>query len=776
MAKNKDTIMEENIKNYSKQIKTMGSFVEAVRHNYGMYIGYNGNRGFINMIREVFQNSIDELMKVDSPCNEIALSYDERNHTTIVEDNGRGIPFNDMIRIFSSQHTSSNYIKKPGEFSSGMHGVGAKVTNALCDSFIVESYILGEARRVEFLDGKPGDIKIIPNKENKQGTMVIFHPSYSVMGNITTSVDDVFNLVSLISPLTNNGSIIHFNGIKIDGSPLQLDVVNTDGILTHLQNITQGSLINKPIYAFDLDPQGRMKAEIAFTYDSTDMDSEVIMSFSNFCPTTGGEHVKGFIEGVQKFFRDYMNKIYLPKNSKLNIVNSDIKSGLRAVVNVAHLEPSFTGQAKEILGNEDMLPYVKDVTINALNEWSKSSSNDLQKICKYIKDIAEIRTKSEEGKVKLKNNYTSSVLTGLPRKYKAPTGKEDLELIIVEGDSAAGSINTYRDHKHQGVFPIRGKIPNAFTTPKVKFLSNEEISGIISIIGAGYGKSFDINKVKFSKIIIGADADADGGHIRALVIRFFILYMPGLIESGKVYSIVPPLYSIRIGKNKYKYFVDRLDFIKYSQKEFYNNNKIETLTGNKITSNELTDLLYKNAEYSYELKVISDRYAVNPNLLELLLIYRNSSVNEIKKIVKKKYRFVDVSTESGTILVEGLADDLYQKVFFNNKIINDASTIINYINSNLNLFFMVNGEKMSLYDLMSLFENTTPKELSRYKGLGEMPATQLMESTILPNSNRTLIRYTIENAKESIESIRYFESNKNELIKNIKATKAEILG
>jgi len=766
--------MENNIKNYSKEIITLEDFVEAVRLNFGMYIGYGGNKGFINMIREIFQNSIDELMKDASPCTEIIVSYDERNHNVIIEDNGRGLPFDDMIRIYTSQHTSSNYNKKDGEFSSGKHGVGGKVTNALSDSFIVESYILGEARRLEFVDGKPSQkgMYTIPNNSNKQGSIIMFHPTYEIMGKITTTAQDVLDLINLILPLTKIGSIVYFNAIRLDGSEVHERLVNEDGILLDLINKTVNPLI-KPIIA--AKTTGKMKAEIAFTYDSNDLMIESISSYSNFCPMKGGTHVDGFTDALCRFFRDYMNKIYLvnSKNKKLTVVNNDIKTGLKAIVTVSHLYPIFTGQAKETLGNEDMFYFVRNLITETLDQWSKENSAELQRLCKYLKEIAEIRLKSDEGKIRLKDQYQSSALTGLPKKYVKPTGRDNLELIIVEGDSAAGSIRNTRCAKRQGIFPIRGKIPNAFTTNKIKFLSNEEIAGIITIIGGGYGKSFDITKVKWLRVLLAADSDSDGQHIRALMLRFFILYLPELITAGKVFSAVPPLYGLKIGK-KHKYFTEKMDFVRYNQREFSKNNQISTLNNKTISVNEIIDLLFSNIDYVYEVEVISNRYSINPNLLELIMINRNKTVNELKKILKSNFRFIDLTTEKNTVVIKGLIESKYQTVFLSGRLLSDSKNIIDHIDKNMYMFYRINGEVKSLYDLMKLFESSTPPNLTRFKGLGEMNPQQLADSTLHPDTDRTLIQYTIEDVKSEIETIQYLESNKGELIKDIKVSRSDI--
>ena len=258
--------MIANIKNYGNEIKTLKDFITAVRKRPGMYIGSIGNKGLINLIREILQNSLDELNKENSPCNLVSISFDERTQTTIVEDNGRGIPFGNIERIFSKQHTSSNYEKKPYEYSSGLNGVGAKVTNALSGKFIVESYILGEARRFEFNEGYPWEKgeAIIPNKENKQGSKVIFTPSVSAMGETSVSVQEVFALVNLILPLCKLGGVVVFTGINSKGKTFTERLVNEDGIMTYIIDSVDKPLV-KPIHLFR--DNGTIRGDIVFTYD-----------------------------------------------------------------------------------------------------------------------------------------------------------------------------------------------------------------------------------------------------------------------------------------------------------------------------------------------------------------------------------------------------------------------------------------------------------------------------------------------------------------------------
>ena len=773
----------ENIANYGKEIQTLKDFVEAVRKKPGMYIGYLGDKGFINMFREIFQNSYDELNRENSPCDSVIISFDERNFTVIIEDNGRGIPFGHMIRIFQSQHTSSNYDKKQGDYSSGTHGVGAKVTNALSSYFKIESYnsILGEGRVVEFKDGYPwdkGEVKI-PNPENKQGTVITFIPDLKILGQLTVEWRTLFQLVETLMPLSKKGSTAIFNAIDIKGKQYNEVLHNNDGIFTFMVKQTQHPLI-MPISIFK--DTGTMKMDIMITYDATEMDDESIISFSNSCPTVGGTHIDGFRDGLSYFFTNYMNKVYLTstagkKNKNLKVMAADTRVGLKAIISVAHLDPIFSGQAKEILGNEDMGPFVKNGIIDALEEWSKNNPKDFAKVCRYLKDVAELRLKQDKEKINLNKKYNSNTLTGLPSKYVPPVGKKDLELWIVEGDSAGGNMDTKRNIQTQGYFPIRGKMPNAFNTSPKEFLENAEVAGIINIIGGGYGKNFDITKVKWQKIIFGADADADGSHICSLLFRFFLLYMPQLIIEGRVFKAIPPLYGIPDKNGKTIYFTEKIDYIKYTQKLFAKNNTISYADGKVVTQAELTKILYINSDYTYELLRISNRYAVDPELLESLLLINLSGADykKFKNAVEKKYRFIKVDKINGVINVQGSLNSKIQTIFFNDKLLSDCERIINILNKNKHIAFKINGTSANLYELMTKFDESSPKNISRYKGLGEMDAPALYEST-LEKENRTLIQYTLEDVKYVTSEVRYYEDNKDKLLEGIEVSRFDVIG
>lgn len=766
---NIDAHMQENILNYGDSIQTIDNFVDAVRKTVGQYLGYIDTRGHINMIREIYQNSIDEMIKSNSPCHEIWITYNESTLETTVRDNGRGIPFGNMVRTFATQHTSSNYSKKKGEYSSGRHGVGSKVTNACSKQFIVESYLFnGTARTIQFFDGHPwdkGEIEI-PNPNHYQGTKITFIPALEVMKDVNTKCEDVLELIVTLLYLTPSGigNTVHFEGIKTNGNVIKQDIVNQDGISTFLIAKLDQPVV--PIILLSAD-NGTIKTDIAFTYDSKCLsDEEDIISFANMCPTVNSKssHVEGFLTALTNYFRTYMNKIYL-YNSKTKVVPSDIKSGLKAVVTVSHIEPLFSGQAKEIFSNKDVIPFIAEVLETQLNEWVKSNSNQLQRLCKYFKDVAELRMSEENHRINyIKKIKDTSVISGLPSKYNKPAGKDHLELLITEGDSAVSQANRARDPMKQGTFPIRGKIINPLTNSREKVLENEEVCGIAAILGAGIGRNFDLGKCRFEKVIALTDADEDGLNIRQLLMKLFLMEFKPIIEDGRFYLAVPPLYSINNRKG-ITFFTTKKDYIEFLVSKFSSEYKVLSDSKKQFTNKELESILYYNNKYIEELSVISTNYGIDPQLLEYIIRYRTMPIEWQKKFFKNKYRFLSINMKQGVMVLDGLVGCKYYTIVCNEQLYSVTSTLFHYMDKSLEYYY-VNGEKYTLYQLMQLFEKFKPSGVQRYKGLGEMPVKDLRVSTIHPDGNRTLLRITVDDIKKQIDELRAIQTDLSSLLKN----------
>lgn len=518
--------MKNAIDNYGNEIRTLEDHVKAVRMMPGNFGGGVGNSGYLDMIREIFQNGVDQVLSANSPANWVSISYDMRTLETIVWDNGSGLPFNDMIRAITSPNTSKNYDKKAGDYSSGRHGSGLKTVNALCSKLVAESYRYdGTAARLITVEGYPTtkEPTSIPNKDKFQGTMIKFIPCLEVMGNIDLDWKAVLKLVRRILFRTPIGSVCDFEATDMEGTVHKEHIVNKDGIISDLIEKTT-SPICKPIMIFN--DTGEMKLEAAFVFDGGGKEGpssqEEVVAFCNFCPCHVGTHIEGTINGITRWFVKYMNSIYLKSNSnsksKKQIVcqASDIKTGLVLSINAAMLIPHFIGQNKEQLANQEMAPFCSDTVYNSLEQWSKTNPQDLSKLCRFFKDVAELRMKESTEKAKIASKYVANAF-GMPQKYRKPTEKR-VEFFIVEGDSAGGSVYNARDSKTQGYFPIRGKMPNAFRTPRNKFLENEEVQGLIKIILKKDPKDvpkngpipFDpIKDVDWEKIVLMADGDVD---------------------------------------------------------------------------------------------------------------------------------------------------------------------------------------------------------------------------------------------------------------------------
>lgn len=769
------------IQNYGNEIKTIKDMMAHIRKRPTMYIGYVGNPGYINMIREVFQNACDEVEKNESPADRVYIKYEEKTNRCTVGDNGRGIPFNDMFRIFATMNTSSNYNKKGGEFSSGVNGVGSKVTNALSDEFTVVSQICkeysptgkAEGHIIEFHQGKCTDPKHIgkpyKNISNYQGTIVTFTPDETIMGKITVTCEDVLALVSQILPLMKIGAIVDFEGIRLDGTRFTHHMVNTDGILTFLKETKFKPLIDPIMITAGND---KVSANIAITWDANGLDeNEYIRSFANMCPTinNGSTHVEAFVDALSNYFRVYMNKIVLNNNSKLKTINQDIRAGLKAVVSVMVLEPQFSGQAKEILGNVEVKPFIKELINDALSKWGKEHSTELQKLCKFFKDVGTLRMKAAGDKITLLKS-TVSTLTGLPAKYQKPTGKKNLELILVEGDSAMAPCRTGCDPARQGLFPLRGKVKNAMTSTRKDFFSNEECKAIYTILGCGEGRKCDPSKCKFDKIIFLGDADPDGLHIRTLLLKMFIIYYRPLVEAGRVYAAEPPLYSIVLKNKERQYFIDKADYVQYVYKRFAKYNTVKTSKGKKMSDSQIIDLLCTNINYLVDMNILAQNYAIEPNLLELIysMIVHKASYAAIRRAVSKAYRYVTVEVRNGIMVVSGLVKDNVQTAVFNNNMIKDCNErILSYIINTDEDGYILNDNHVSLYELMEAFDKFTPPNLTRYKGLGEMNPNELAVSTLHPDYNRTLIRYTTSDIERDIEEMRKVDANFNALLQGV---------
>ena len=336
--------MAEKI-NKQKEMQYLTSELEAVRKLPDVYIGALGDRGFLNMFREILQNSLDEIIKGNTLDKNIIVSFDARNYVSIIEDNGQGINLKDLEKVFSILHSSTNYDKKEGsgDYSSGKNGMGSTITNFLSRFFYVESYRMdGTAGRIKITEGVLSK-HLTPIKTNKNskphGLITTFAPS-AMVGELTVTDADVQHLIWLIVHLCKIGTCVTFNAIDKMGKKHK-DIIKNERGLYDILNMICNNAIANPIHF--MHDNGTMKIDILFTYDVAAMDDPQVYGFANMCPSNKGTHIDGFIDGITKYFKDYMNKIYLANNKKLTVNAADIKTGLRAVVSCFHIKPLFTG-------------------------------------------------------------------------------------------------------------------------------------------------------------------------------------------------------------------------------------------------------------------------------------------------------------------------------------------------------------------------------------------------------------------------------------------------
>lgn len=765
------------VKKYKDSIKTIENFADAVRHNPGEFLGDIGTGGWMAAVREIISNAIDEMVRSISFCDTVWVEYHDDTNRCIVRDNGRAIAPDIIYRVFTQSFTSSNYEKSIDTVTAGEHGVGGKATNAVSKRFTVYSYYLGKCYYMEFKEGKPlkkfkdNQPLELPNKKGLQGLVVDFEPDYDIMGDIHINSDTILKFLANIVPLTNPGNKVYFTGYKKDGKVVNKTIVNDDGIMTFLISKTSKPLITPIFYTYSNDT---MRADIVLTWEA-DLNSDPdIAVFANMTPMNVqlSTPSQGFIRGIGEFFKNYMNKIYLANNKRAtDVIASDATTGLKAAIAAYHIRPVFDGQTKQAIKNLDLLEFCKSITIDHLTKWSKTNPDDLQKICGFIKDVAAARSRADKAKIDITKKYKSNI-GFLPDNFTKAERKDHLELFIVEGLSASSPCETGRNSLFQAVFPIRGKIPNAISKSREAMLKNKEVQAILTILGAGYGNKFDLDKCNYDKVIILADADYDGYHIRTLVLLFLLLYCKPLVEAGRVYIGISPLYHINKGKSNWTYYTDKTEFNKYVMDKFMSHHTIENArTKKKYTKQQMQNIINAYDQYKILLKSIADTYALDPVLLEDILIWRNQPFNKFRTLVEKKYfnkrtSFLKVTQKNKTTIVDGELNEKQYAVIMNEQLKYAIQPLIPFIDASEKVYIL-DKRKVGLYELLVCFEESVPVgNIERAKGIGTLDAREIGISALDPR-NRKLIQYTVEDIEREIKELRNVNEDKMSLMRGI---------
>ena len=548
--------MTEESKYTGEQIQVLEG-LEGVRKRPAMYIGGTGKEGLHHLIYEVVDNSVDEALV--GKCKKIEVIINKDGSVTI-DDDGRGIPVDihptqkvPAVQVaLTKLHAGGKFDKKSYEISGGLHGVGVSVVNALSERMIVEIKRDGYIHVQEYSKGIPKTKLEKKGKTTSSGTKITFWPDSEIFSTVEFD-DKVLE--------TRFREIVFLNsGLKIilvdERKNKKQEFYSSGGLIEFVKwiNGSKEVLHPKPIY-FKKETKD-MSVEVSIQYNVGYQEN--IFGFVNTINTVeGGTHVSGLKTALTRVINDYAKKKGLLKNGNSALTGDDVREGLTAIINLKMAEPQFEGQTKTKLGNSDAKGIVDSIVSSSLSEFFEENPVVAKKITMKSLDSAKARLAAKKAKdlVRRKNAFS---LSGLPGKLADCSSKksDNTELYIVEGESAAGSSKMARNKEIQAILPLKGKILNVEKSNPMKSLSSEEIANIITVIGTGVGEQFDINKLRYGKVIIMTDADVDGEHIKTLLLTFFFRYMKGLIDHGNIFVALPPLYRIRKGQKDYYTYTD----------------------------------------------------------------------------------------------------------------------------------------------------------------------------------------------------------------------------
>ena len=522
--------------------------LEAVRKRPGMYIGSTSVRGLHHMVYEIVDNGVDEALA--GYCTEINVVI-EKGNIISVQDNGRGIP----VEIHPKTHISTaetvyTVLHAGGKFggdsgykvSGGLHGVGASVVNALSTWTEVTIERDGGIFNMKFEKGKTVQPLQRIGDSNKTGTLVRFLADDTIFESLDYDYEVLEKRLREIAFLTK-GLKITLEDQRNDEEPKKAEFHFEGGLISFVEylNKNKEKIHPTPIY---IEKDGEVPVEIAIQY--TTSYSENIYTFVNNINTVeGGTHLEGFKRGLTKVFNDYARNHNLLKEKDPNLQGEDIREGITAVVSVKLKEPQFEGQTKTKLGNSQVTGIVQSMVNDALSTFLEENPRVAKAILEKCVSASRAREAARKARELVRKKNATETST-LPGKLADCSSKDpsETEVYIVEGDSAGGSAKQGRDRKFQAILPLWGKMLNVEKARADKIYGNDKLNPVILAVGAGIGQDFDITKIRYGKVIIMADADVDGAHIRTLLLTFFFRYMRPLIENGNVYLAQPPLYKL----------------------------------------------------------------------------------------------------------------------------------------------------------------------------------------------------------------------------------------
>ncbi len=765
--------------------------LEAVRLRPSMYIGNIDMEGLHHLVYEVVDNSIDEAMA--GYCDLIRVTLHTDNSVT-VEDNGRGIPTGihrteqvpAVEVVMCKLHAGGKFDDKSYKVSGGLHGVGVSVVNAL--SILLEVTIYSEGKKFfqTYEKGRKKSALHVVGKTEKHGTKIHFMPDTEIFIVDNFSYEILTRRLRELAFLNKGLKII----IEDERSDKKDEFYYKGGIKSFVEYLNRRhSALHRPILIEGV--KNDVQIEVAIQYNDT--FSEKIFSFANNINTVeGGFHLIGFKAALTRTINQYITNGSVPKNLQEKINGEDIREGLTSIINLRIQSPQFEGQTKTKLGNSEVKGLVESLVNEKFSMFLEENPKTAKKILAKAVDAARARDAAKRARdiARTKGSLIDSTLPGKLAECQI-SDPSQRELFLVEGDSAGGSAKQGRDRKFQAILPLKGKILNVEKARFDKILSSEEIKNIITALGTGVGsEEYNIDKIRYHKIIIMTDADVDGSHIRALLLTFFYRQMSDLLKKGYLYIAQPPLFRIGKGKNKV-YLKDEMEFNDHILKKICDQKSVKVEKTNEMLAGHAFYLLIGDLSEYFSILSKIVRRGIPEDLVESLIregvedkkfLKNKEKMSNLKDVLDKKaYQVSELSwneergiyeiivslpsekKQIGPITNEsdknlrqikigrGLvySSDFQKSAVIGKKIFRyDHSRFLVFKNDNKTESILVNNHR-ELFDFM-VKEGRKGLSIQRYKGLGEMNPVQLWETTMNPE-NRTLLRVKVDDDVETDE-------------------------
>ncbi|MCZ6106147.1 DNA topoisomerase (ATP-hydrolyzing) subunit B [Campylobacter ureolyticus] len=730
--------------------------LEAVRKRPGMYIGDTNIGGLHHLIYEVVDNSIDEAMA--GFCDDIEVEITNEG-SVIISDNGRGIPVDihptekipAATVVLTVLHAGGKFDKDSYKVSGGLHGVGISVVNALSKKLILTIKKDGNIYRQEFSKGIPTTNLEIIKTTNRSGTTIEFWPDETIFETINFEKKILMTRFKELAYL-NPKIVINLKDQR-DGTKEKFHFEG--GLDQFVNDLNKKDVIAKSV--FFSESVEDLEIDFALLYNTS--YEEKLFSFVNNIKTPeGGTHEAGFRGGLTRAITTYITENASAREKDMKILGEDVREGLIAVVSVKVPEPQFEGQTKGKLGSSYVRPLVQKMVFENLAKYFEENPNEAKAIMAKALMAARGREAAKRARdlTRKKDNFSVGTLPGKLADCQSKD-PEISEIYLVEGDSAGGSAKQGRDRVFQAILPLRGKILNVEKARIDRILSSEEIKNMITAFGCGIGEEFDIEKLRYHKIIIMTDADVDGSHIQTLLLTFFFRFLKPLVEGGYIYLAQPPLFRYKKGKKEI-YLKDEK-----ALNEFLIETGIEGVNFEGIGNKDLINYLKLVARYRSLLSELQKRYSVITAIRymienEDLAGYENDKIYEIIKnyLESKGYNILNAYVNENSVKIyvqteSGLEEIVIDDNLFENYIFEEAIYVYRQISQREFDF------GRDFIEVLDEIEKNAKKGayIQRYKGLGEMNPEQLWETTMSPE-NRNLLQIKIEDAQSASDTFNLF--------------------